>query len=186
MGKSPVGLDNRHVLDKKTPNQASGLSEQERAWRSIEQLSEMIEGTEWASEFSWSQIQTLAKFIDCYVIEQGKLIVREGERDGQMILIVRGEVNIVKSDSSDTEKVIATLGQGKTFGEMSLIDGEPRSASAVALTDVTLLALSKENFTALITQYPVLSVTLVLKISKMMSQRLRQADGRLIEYLEEE
>jgi len=144
----------------------------------------MIEATRWVNEFTWEQIKTLASFMDCYVVKKGELILREGEKDAHMLLLVSGRVHIVKRDSSGVEKIIASRGPGETSGEMSLIDGEPRSASAVAAADVTLLALSQENFIRLTEEFPGLGVRLVVKIAKLMSQRLRQADGKLIDFLQ--
>ena len=68
-------------------------------------------------------------------------------------------------------------------GELSLIDGEPRFASALAATYVTLLVLSKDKFVRLTKESPYLGVTLALKLAKLMSQRLRRTTGRLIDIL---
>jgi len=151
---------------------------------SADERGRMIEATRWVNEFTWEQIKALASFMDCYVVKKDALILREGEKDAHMLLLVSGMVHIVKRDSSGVEKIIATRGPGETSGEMSLIDGEPRSASAVAATEVTLLALSQENFIRLNDEFPGLGVRLVLKIAKLMSQRLRQADGKLIDFLQ--
>jgi CRP-like cAMP-binding protein len=155
-----------------------------KADHSLQQRCEMIDRTQWADEFSWNQIKRLATYLESYKIPAGDVILREGGRDAYMILIVAGRVHIVKQDSNGAPKRIATLDPGKTLGEMSLIDGEPRSASVVAATDVSLLVMTEDNFNRLTRELPSLAVGLVLKIAKMMSQRLRQTSGRLIDYLE--
>jgi CRP-like cAMP-binding protein len=60
------------------------------------------------------------------------------------------------------------IGPGKTFGEMSLIDGEPRSASAIALDDSKVLVLTE---------------MVLLKLAQLMSQRLRQTSDLLVDFL---
>ncbi|MDB4443781.1 cyclic nucleotide-binding domain-containing protein [bacterium] len=75
------------------------------------------------------------------------------------------------------------VGPGRIFGEMSLIDGEPRSASALAATYVTMPVFSKDNFVRLTKESPSFGVTVALKLAKLMSQRLRQTTGRLIDNL---
>ena len=68
---------------------------------------------------------------------------------------------------------------------MSLIDGEPRSASAVAATDASLLVMTAANFAALNETLPGIGLILALKIAKQMSQYLRLTSGRLIDHLGE-
>ena len=79
---------------------------------------------------------------------------------------------------------IASLAKGAVFGEMSLIDGSPRSASIIANEDAILLVLTKDKFFYLMDHAPRLGLKLVLKIAKSLSLRLRQTSGVLIDYLE--
>ncbi len=159
------------------------LANLKRVVHSLSERIEMIERSRWADELSWGQIKTLASYMEPYEVEQGGTIMNEGAHGAHLILIVQGQVNIVKKNTDRIQKVIATLGPGRTFGEMALIDGEPRSASAVAATHVSLLVLTKDSFVRLTKKSPHLSQSLVLKIAKLMSQRLRQVSGILIDYL---
>jgi CRP-like cAMP-binding protein len=161
----------------------SDLAGLTKASHSLKEKIDMIETTKWANEFSWDQLKVLAAYMDAYEIEQGRIILQQGRHDAHMILIIKGEVNLVKDGIDQDQKLLTAVGPGKIFGEMSLIDGEPRSASAIAATHVTLLVLSKDKFVRLTKESPYLGVTLVLKLAKLMSQRLRQTTGRLIAYL---
>ena len=161
----------------------SSLASLTKASYSIQQKIAMIERTKWVDEFSWNQLKALAVYMDAYDVKQGTVIFQEGQHDAHMILIIRGEVNLVKESNDQHQKLINAVGRGRIFGEMSLIDGEPRSASALAATYVTLLALSKDNFLRLTEEAPSLGVTVALKLAKLMSQRLRQTTGRLIDIL---
>ena len=100
-----------------------------------------------------------------------------------MCLIAEGAVDVVKRDSEGKNQVITSLGPGKTFGEMALIDGEPRSASVVAAQDTLLFALTQESFESLLEETPRLGAKLLMMITKGMSQRLRQTSGVLVDYL---
>ena len=102
-----------------------------------------------------------------------------------MCIIVEGKVDIVKEDGRLKRKLIASVSAGKAFGEMSLIEGDMRSAAAMASEDSTLLVLTKENFELLLNDNCVLGTKLLLKISKLMSQRLRMTSGILVDYLSE-
>jgi CRP/FNR family transcriptional regulator, cyclic AMP receptor protein len=145
--------------------------------------STLIEETQWAHDFSTKQIEMFAAYMDPYKVKKGAIILHEGGQSKQMTLIARGEVAIIKYDSTDTPKVITTLGPGKTFGEMSLFDGSPHSATVAAATDTILLVLTMESFNILIQKAPRLGVEIVIKIAKLMSQYLRQTSGKLIDYL---
>ena len=161
----------------------SGLANLAKTSHSLSQKVDMIDRTSWADELSWDQSKILARYMAAHKVEKGTTILHEGGDDAHMILIIQGRVDIVKEDNSKVQKPLATLGPGRTFGEMSLVDGEPRSASAVAATDVLLVVLTKDNFVRLTENSPHLALNLVLKISRLMSHRLRQTLGKLIDYV---
>lgn len=143
----------------------------------------MIASTRWTEGFSHSQLETLARYMNSFEVAKDQTILREGGRDAQMVLVVSGELDVVKDDGNGGTKVIASVGSGRTFGEMSLIDGQPRSAAAVAATPVTFLLLSQESFESLTETFPALGIRIYAKLARMLSQRLRRTTGRLIDHL---
>lgn len=76
----------------------------------------------------------------------GTTVVREGDPGDSMGIIVAGKVDVRKGDN-----VVATLEVGDYFGELALIDGEPRTATVVATKDLTLLTVKAEEFDTLLT-----------------------------------
>jgi CRP-like cAMP-binding protein len=100
----------------------------------------------------------------------GDLIVQKGEGDVGFYLIVSGSVEI-KSNGT----ILSTLAPGQFFGEMSVIDNQPRSASVVAKEPTTCLVLSAWSFNALITKHP----KIALKILQEFVRRLRNTDKAL-------
>ena len=149
-----------------------------------DKLAEMLELTRWAKDFSWEQICNISKQMDAYKANKGDLIFEEGSSDNTMGIVVKGKIDIVKDDAGHNRKVIASLMPSQSFGEMSLIDGEPRSAGVVASTDVVLLFLTKDKMFELVNTRPALAFKLMWLISQMLSQRLRKTSGSLVEYLE--
>jgi CRP-like cAMP-binding protein len=154
-----------------------------KAGLTLLEKSNLIDATQWANEFSFAQVKRLAACMDVHQVPPQTVLFYEGDKSTYMVLIVKGQVHVVKFDSRRTPKRIATLGPGKTIGEMSIIDGEPRSASAVSASDATLLVMTTENFHRLMDEWPRVAVILVQKIAKLMSQYLRQTSGRLIDHL---
>jgi CRP/FNR family transcriptional regulator, cyclic AMP receptor protein len=161
----------------------AGLSGIRRTRMSLLEKCDLIDATQWANELSFAQVEHLAAYMDVYHVPADKVLFQEGDKNAFLVLIVKGAVKAVKYDSEHTPKCIATLGPGRTIGEMSIIDGEPRSATAVTASDATLLLINAEKFDRLMTERPHTGAALVLKIAKLMSQYLRQTSGRLIDHL---
>jgi CRP-like cAMP-binding protein len=121
--------------------------------------------------------------MDVYHVPEETVLFFEGDKTPFLVLIIKGRVHVVKFDSMRNPRRIATLGAGKTIGEMTIIDGEPRSASAVTDGEATLMVMTADKFNHLVDEWPRVAVVLVLKIAKLMSQYLRQTSGRLIDHL---
>ncbi len=152
---------------------------------SVAQRAEMLDETQWSTSFVWREIELIARYMAAHSASRGTTIFAEGDPSRYLGLVIKGKVDIIKRDSAGKEHVMTTVGPGKTLGEMALIDHEPRSAAAVAATDTLLMLLTEEQFETLTTTYPGLGYKLVLKLAKMMSQRLRRTSGVLVDYLED-
>ncbi|MCD5415858.1 cyclic nucleotide-binding domain-containing protein [Candidatus Bipolaricaulota bacterium] len=101
---------------------------------------------------------------------QGTKIVGEGDLGVGFYLIVTGSAEVVRND-----KQLAKLGSGAFFGEMSLLDGAPRSADVIALEDTTCLILTTWVIKGLIAANPDVAMGML----KELSRRLREADRSL-------
>ena len=86
---------------------------------------------------------------------------------------------------TDKSKVIGSVGEGKTFGEMALIDREPRSASVVAVSDTILIVLHLTEFNDMSDSSPRLALKILHRIAKLLSHRLRQTSGVLADFLDD-
>ncbi len=99
------------------------------------------------------------------IISKGKTIFREGDRGDEFFIVVRGQVEIRSG-----ERHFETLGPDGIFGEMALIDDSPRSATAVALTDVTLAPIKENQFLFLVQNAPFFA----LSVMRVLARRLRR------------
>ncbi|HEX8686597.1 MAG TPA: type VI secretion system baseplate subunit TssG, partial [Pyrinomonadaceae bacterium] len=84
----------------------------------------------------------------------GRCVVRQGAQGTSMFIIRSGSVRITRNESDGTETYLATLGARDYFGEMSLVTGKARNATAVTLSDCELLELQKEDFDEFRRRYP--------------------------------
>ena len=107
-------------------------------------------------------------------------IFREHDPEKYLCVIAEGRVDILKDSGEQTSEVLARFKSGHVFGEMALIDGQPRSASAVARKSTLLFILSQERFQALIDEEPHTAIAIILKFSEVMIMRLRLTSGQLV------
>lgn len=144
---------------------------------------ELLEKTQWANEFAFNEIERLAEYLQSRQVKRGAIVFREGDKDATLFVVAAGKVGVFKSGAKKQDHPIATIGPGHTLGEMALIDGQPRSAGAVAVEDLTLLALARADLDRLANDHPRLAVKVLLKVSKLLSQRLRQTTSNLADRL---
>jgi len=149
----------------------------------VRERADMLEMTQWAHEFTWPEIEQLAKYLYTAKAEKGQAIIAEGFRDAEMYIIVEGSVTVFKEDGSNREKVLSVISKGKIIGELALFDGQPRSARIVANSDTTMLVLSRNNLDRLINDVPKLAARLLLKLGALISQRLRLTSGILVDHI---
>jgi len=102
--------------------------------------------------------------IDAQSFKAGSVIFREGDEARELFVVKSGQVRIQIGN-----RTVAELGADSIFGEMALIDNEPRSATAIALTDIELVAVSEKQFLFLVSQTPYFA----LKVMRVLAQRLR-------------
>jgi CRP/FNR family transcriptional regulator, cyclic AMP receptor protein len=100
----------------------------------------------------------------------GSVLARQDQLGLEMMIITSGQATVTRDG-----RTIATLKEGDVLGEMSLIDGRPRSATVTADTDVELLALSHSDFVQLLDSVP----GFARKVLVALTERLRAADNEL-------
>lgn len=149
-----------------------------------QQIFDMIGHSRFFSDFTRSDIQMLAKSMEIYRAESGQTIIREGDVDDYMMLIIQGRVEILKKDRNGMPQPMTTVGPGATLGEMSMIDGEPRFATCTATEPTTFAVLSRDSMVKIILEEPSLGAKILIKLVTLLSARLRQTSSSLLHYME--
>jgi len=150
--------------------------------KSAAERADMLEKTPLSKEFSWRELEELSKYMNAETFSKDTPIFEEGDKRAFMCIIFRGKVNILK-ESGNENKLITSISTGKIFGEMSVIDGSPRSATAMASEDTVLMVLTKQEFNRILDEKPRMGAKILQKIAVIMSQRLRETTGVLADYL---
>jgi len=168
-------------MNEKTALEGLSLLGDGEAFR--DQLCRMIESVPMFGDLSHAEVEILAGYIRAYEATAGTEIFREGTKGQFMCIVATGRVDIFKETREREKKRVATVRPGKSMGEMSLLDELPYSATARASEDCELLMLTKLNFERFTEEQPVLCNMLLRQIARLMSLRLRQTTGILLDYL---
>jgi CRP-like cAMP-binding protein len=135
--------------------------------------------------FSPPEVRLLAHFMDVYKAEPGMEVIREGDGGDFMLMLIEGKVEVQKRDRWNTPQLIAIVDAGKTLGEMSMIDGEARFATCVAVEPLLVAMLDRESLARIIIEQPLLGAKVLMELVLMLSQRLRHTSERLLGLLDE-
>ena len=101
-----------------------------------------------------------------------KIVFIENEEGDKLYIILKGSVKVSKISESGEEIILAIMHKGDFFGDMSLLDGKPSSATVISIEDSELMLINRNNFEKVIEKHP----TIAFKLLKELNSRLRNAD----------
>jgi CRP-like cAMP-binding protein len=136
--------------------------------------------------FNLAEIRLLSHFMQLYRAGAGQEVLREGDPGDFMLIVVEGRLEVFKQDRWNAPRLIAVIDEGKTAGEMSMIDGEPRFATCVAADTAVIATLSREALARIVLEQPILGAKILMELVLMLSQRLRSTSQRLVGYLDKQ
>jgi CRP/FNR family transcriptional regulator, cyclic AMP receptor protein len=119
------------------------------------------------------ELKKISKYGSVVKFHQNQVIFKEGDNGGFMYIVLSGNISI--TDSWDDE--IAIIGSGDVLGEMAVVDGLPRSATAITTTEVTLFRIFEENLEEVISVMP----SIAMKMLDVLSRRCRVLMGNITE-----
>lgn len=119
----------------------------------------------------------LAATLPQRVLSPGTVVFREGDAARALFVLLEGELEITKQSRRGTEARVAILGPADTFGEMSLLDMQPRSATVRTLSPVRIVEFGADALDELYRRDVRAYALLVLNLARDLSRRLRVADG---------
>lgn len=120
---------------------------------------------------SRAELDLLAKTADAVHVPAGKVLAREGEIGREFFVILSGTVEAARNGVP-----IAKLGAGDFFGEMALVERQPRAATVTALEDAELLVLTRQQFLSVVNSMP----SVDRKIIAVLAKRLRDIEERFL------
>jgi CRP/FNR family cyclic AMP-dependent transcriptional regulator len=108
-------------------------------------------------------------------VSRGSTLFKEGDAGDRLFVVVEGKLKLGTSSVDGRENLLSILGPGEMFGELSLFDPGPRTATATAVTDSRLLSLANDQVIGWVTEYPQVSIQMLGRLA----QRLRRTNEGL-------
>lgn len=105
-------------------------------------------------------------------LRRGDVLFQEGDSGDTLYIVAEGKIKVGRTSSDGRENLLAVLGPGQMFGELTLFDPGPRSATVTAITETTLLALAHENLQHWLVGRPAVAYSLL----QQLASRLRKAN----------
>ena len=152
-----------------------GLSRYMLQWRHAAALIE---------DLTVEEADTLGTLMPRLHARAGQTLIREGEVGDWMLLVLSGTVDVYKTSESGGMSRLAVIMQGTAVGEMSMLDAAPRNATCVAIEDVQAGVLTRTMIAHLIQDHPVIGAKLLVKLTQLLAQRLRNTSSRLVKLLQ--
>ncbi|HSN97215.1 MAG TPA: cyclic nucleotide-binding domain-containing protein [Candidatus Nanopelagicales bacterium] len=128
-------------------------------------------------------LRALASTLEVLDLDPGHVVFREGESGRDMFVLLDGEIEVLKRSKRELEARVAVLGPSDWFGEMSILDVMPRSATVRALAPSRLIRITTQDLDALYRRDLKSYSLVVLNVAREMSRRLRVADGLLADFV---
>lgn len=135
-----------------------------------------IKGSVMLQDFSDKDLSKLAPFCEMREMAEGTTVFIENMPGESLFLVKKGTIRISKMFAEGDEKTLVVLGPEDIFGEMAVIDGLPRSATARVAEDAELISLKKKDLERLCQEDAALALKLVSNIVRVFSKRVREAN----------
>jgi CRP-like cAMP-binding protein len=150
----------------------------------------LLQGSSLLQDFSAAEADKLGAMMLHVKAQPGQVLITEGDVTDWMMLLLKGTVDVGKRlghDAAPEERGdntrLAVLRCGAVLGEMSMFDGEPRYASCWALSEVEAAVLDRAAVAVLIKNQPEIGAKLLVKLTQLLAQRLRNTSTQLVKAL---
>ncbi len=140
---------------------------------------EILENVSIFEGLTTKSLKELGTLFEEKIFNNGEIIFKENSIGSSMMVITSGEVRVSQETGPDGEEALIILKKGDLFGEMALLEDLPRTANVIAHSNVILLEVSREKFLDFLENNSNAGVKILLKMSQIISSRLRETDTKL-------
>lgn len=140
----------------------------------VDEFVEAVKPQAFFADLSRIETTVLSGYLDCYGVPTGAVVAREGDDGNFLVILVTGRA-IVTKEFDGEQRVLHEMSAGEFAGEMSLVDGQGRFASCVAVEPSDFAVLTHDGLKALLNDHPKLGNKLLLKLLNLATAHLREA-----------
>lgn len=158
----------------------------------LSQWPELLQQSALLQDFTPAEADLLGSLMLHVRAQPGQMLITEGDPSDWMMLLLRGTVDVGKRIGPDADHQergdntrLAVVRPGWALGEMSMFDGEPRYASCWALSEVEAAVLDRKAVARLIQANPEVGAKLLVKLTQLLAQRLRNTSAQLVKVLQQ-
>jgi CRP-like cAMP-binding protein len=144
-----------------------------------------LQQTELLQPLSADEVGRLAEVGRIEYWQEDALVLEEGAVGPRMMVILEGQVEVLRRDDGGVQRAIARLGPGDVLGEMSLLLELPRTATVRALSDLKVFAMDRQAFLEMVELSDPSVLKLGLELSRVLAKRLTQLNDKVLELLRE-
>jgi len=153
---------------------------------------DLLQTSQLLQDFTPAEADILGASMLLVRAEPGQVMIREGEAGDWMMLVLKGTVDVTKrlelpadagADAEAAVSRVAVVRSGAAVGDMSMLDSEPRYATCTAIEPVEAGVWGRYEIALLIRDHPGVGAKLLVKITQMMAQRLRNTSNQLVRIL---
>lgn len=140
----------------------------------------LLQNSALLDHFTPDEAETLGGVMIRVRAQPGQILIQEGTIGDWMMLLLSGTVDVTKRSAGGAPSRIAVIKSGAPVGEMSMLDGAPRYATCSALEEVEAGVLTRLAIEQLIREYPAVGAKLLVKLTQLLAQRLRNTSNHLV------
>lgn len=159
----------------------------------LSQWPQLLQESQLLQDFTPAEADVLGSLMLHVKAQPGQMLIAEGDVTDWMMLLLRGTVDVGKRIGPGAEREVrgdntrlAVVRPGSVLGEMSMFDGEPRYASCWALGEVEAAVLDRAAVARLIQAHPAIGAKLLVKLTQLLAQRLRNTSTQLVKVLQQQ
>jgi CRP-like cAMP-binding protein len=130
-----------------------------------------------------NELSIVAKHINYIDLKEGEILFKEGVKGDFVCFVIDGTLDVIKKTETGENVVISSLPKGRSIGEMSIIDGYPRSATVKARTEAKLVTLTRDGFEIIQQEYPRIGIKIFKSLSRLLSLNLRKTSSSLADHM---
>jgi CRP/FNR family transcriptional regulator, cyclic AMP receptor protein len=128
-------------------------------------------------------LKLLADRMSLVELEAGQILFDEWEKGDSVCFVESGTMEVLKKSGGDAYTAIATLGRGRSVGEMSIIENFPRSVTLRALTPARVVTFSRQDFDIIMGTHPRIGISVLKSLARLLGHNLKKASSRMADYL---